>query len=77
MYTLFFSVIIGLVGLIVALPLRKKSLKASEIRTKKAIKDMHPQAGEDEIDMIMEGGNNNGNGVPQVMNLSNSKDLKM
>ena len=71
MYTLFFSVFIGLIGLLVALPLRKKSLKASEIRIKKAIKEEHPNAGEEEINMIMEGGANNGEGVPQVMNISN------
>ena len=72
---MFFSVFIGLVGLLVALPLRKKSLKASEIRTKKAIKEEHPDAGEEEINMIMQGGTAE-EGVPQVMNLSNSKDLK-
>lgn len=71
MYTLFFSVFIGLIGLAVALPLRKKSLKGSEIRTKKVIKQEYPNAGEEEVNMIMEGGANNGEGVPQVMNLSN------
>ena len=71
MYTLFFSVFIGLIGLAVALPLRKKSLKGSEIRTKKVIKQEYPNAGEEEVNMIIEGGANNGEGVPQVMNLSN------
>ncbi len=45
MYTLFFSVFIGLIGLAVALPLRNKSLKDSEIRTIKAIKNEYPDAG--------------------------------
>ncbi len=76
MYTLFFSVVIGLVGLLFALPLRKKSLKASEIRTRKALKQVHPEAVEEEINMIMEGGKG-GEGDPQVMNVSNSKDFKM
>lgn len=76
MCTLFFSVFIGLVGLLFALPLRKKSLKDSEIRVIKALKQEHPEAPEEEINMIMKGGRG-GEGVPQVMNLSNSKDLKM
>lgn len=42
MYTIFFSVFIGLIGLLVALPLRNKSLKASVIRTKKIVKEEHP-----------------------------------
>jgi hypothetical protein len=76
MYTIFFSVFIGLIALLVALPLRKRSLKSSEIRIRKALKQEIPDAGEDEINMIMEGGRG-GHGEPQVMNLSNSKDFKM
>lgn len=59
MYTLFFSVFVGLIGLAVALPLRKKSLQASEIRTKKVIEEKNPNAGEEEIALIMGGGDNN------------------
>ena len=53
MYTLFFSVFIGLIGLAVALPLRKKSIKASEERTRKAIKKDHHNLVEEEVNIIM------------------------
>ena len=46
MYTIFFSIIIGLIFLAVALPLRKYSIKASESRTRKEIKKEHPEATE-------------------------------
>lgn len=77
MYTILFSVFVGLIALAVALPLRKRSLKSSEIRTRKALKKEMPDANEDEINMIMDGGANVGDGKPDVMNLSNSRDLKM
>jgi hypothetical protein len=79
MYTIFFSVFIGLIGLLIALPLRNKSLKTSEIRTKKSIMEANPNAGEEEINMIMENGGGRlsaGDGAPKVMNLSNSRELK-
>jgi hypothetical protein len=53
MYTLFFSVFIGLIGLAVALPLRKMSIKESEERTRKAIKKDHPNLVEEEVNIIM------------------------
>ena len=74
MYTLFFSVFVGLVALLVALPLRNKSLKDSEIRTKEAIKEKHPDAGEEEVAMIMKGGEAP-EGMPQVMNVSYTKEF--
>ncbi len=55
MYTLFFSILIGLISLAVAIPLRKKSLKASETRLRKGIKNEHPEAGEEKINEIMNG----------------------
>ncbi len=55
MYTLFFSIFIGLISLAVAIPLRKKSLKASETRLRKAIKNENPDAGEEKINEIMNG----------------------
>ncbi len=59
-YTLFFSIIIGLISLAVALPLRKNSIKASESRTRKEIKKEHPEAREEEVDVIMNGGDIDG-----------------
>ena len=52
---MFFSVFIGLIALGVALPLRNKSIKESKKRTRKAIKKLNPDMGEEEVNMIMTG----------------------